>query len=92
MPHWPLLPQTFSMHVEASVQAQLGHFGFDISADYNKSVLGHIINYANYAFPSTYGITNQCAPGQIPNASNTNWPSSTSASAIRWRRYFARSM
>ncbi|HTT06267.1 MAG TPA: TonB-dependent receptor [Steroidobacteraceae bacterium] len=66
------LPMSTIEGIEASMQAQLGHFGLDISADYNRSVLGHIINYANYAFPSTYGITNQCAAGQVPNSSNTN--------------------
>ncbi len=58
--------------IEASMQSRFGHFGFDISADYNKSALGSATTARTYAFPSNYGITNQCGPGQTPDARNSN--------------------
>jgi len=66
------LPYSTVKGIEASMQTRLGHFGFSLSADLNKSVLGQATTAKTYAFPSDYGITNQCAPGVTPNAGNTN--------------------
>ncbi len=66
------IPYSSIKGIEASMQSRFGHVDFDISADLNKSDLGNVIDAATYAFPSTYGITNQCAAGVTPNAGNTN--------------------
>jgi len=66
------IPYSIIKGLEASMQSRVGHFGFDVSADLNKSVLGHVVTAATYAFPSTVGITNQCAPGVLPDATNSN--------------------
>ncbi len=58
--------------IEASLRSKFGGFGFDISADYNRSKLGAVVTAENFAFPAGYGITNQCAPGVTPLPGNTN--------------------
>ncbi len=66
------IPYSSVEGIEASIQARLAGFGLDLSADYNRSRLGSATTARTYAFPSTYGQTNQCAPGVLPNANNTN--------------------
>jgi iron complex outermembrane recepter protein len=66
------LPYSSINGIEASMQSRVGHLGFNLSADYNRSKLGSATTARTYAFPSDYGITNQCGPGQTPNAGNTN--------------------
>ena len=66
------IPFSIVKGLEASVQSHVGPLTFNIGADVNKSILGSVITAKTYAFPSDYGITNQCAPGATPNAGNTN--------------------
>ncbi|HEX4049524.1 MAG TPA: TonB-dependent receptor [Steroidobacteraceae bacterium] len=66
------IPFSIVKGLEASMQSHVGQLSFDIGADLNKSILGAVVTAKTYAFPSTYGITNQCASGVTPNAGNTN--------------------
>jgi len=66
------IPYSSINGIEGSVQAKVAHFGLDLSADYKRSKLGSATTARTYAFPQTYGHTNQCAPGVTPNATNTN--------------------
>ena len=63
--------------LELSLQSQIGGLGVSLSGSLNRSVLGHAVTAATYAFPSSFGRTNQCTttPGPLqgpPNAGNTN--------------------
>ncbi len=60
------IPYSSIRGLEASMQTQVGGFGFDISADYNKSVLGAVTTAATYAFPATFGHTDQCTAATGP--------------------------
>ncbi|HTT04487.1 MAG TPA: TonB-dependent receptor [Steroidobacteraceae bacterium] len=66
------IPFSIIKGIEASMQSHVGHFGLNVSTALNKSILGPLIDAETYKFPSTYGITNQCVPGQVPNATNSN--------------------
>lgn len=66
------IPYSIVKGIEASMQSQMGGFSLNLSAALNKSILGPLIDAPTYKFPSTYGKTNQCAVGQIPNAANSN--------------------
>ncbi len=66
------VPYSIVKGLEVSMQSHFGHLGFNIGADLNKSILGPVITANTYAFPSGYGITNQCAAGQTPDATNSN--------------------
>jgi iron complex outermembrane receptor protein len=67
------LPTATIKGLEASMQTRLGGFGFDLSAAYTDSSLGAVTDIANYKFnPAVLGKTNQCAAGQVPNATNSN--------------------
>jgi iron complex outermembrane receptor protein len=71
------IPTSIVKGIEASMQAQAAGFSLSLSAALNKSILGPLIDAPTYEFPSTYGKTNQCAPGQTPNAANSNCTSYT---------------
>ena len=66
------IPFSIIKGIEASMQSRVGNLSVELSGAYNKSILGPLIDAATYKFPSTYGITNQCAPGVSPNATNSN--------------------
>jgi iron complex outermembrane recepter protein len=51
--------------LEASMQSQVAGFGFDLSGSLNRSVLGHTVTGATYAFPVT-ATTNQCTAATGP--------------------------
>ncbi|MGH9439630.1 MAG: hypothetical protein ACRD22_17530 [Terriglobia bacterium] len=66
------IPFSIIKGIEASMQSRVGRFGFDVSAALNKSILGPLVDAETYRFPTDYRITNQCAAGQVPNATNSN--------------------
>ena len=66
------IPFSIVKGIEASAQAQVGHLSVNLSGALNKSILGPLIDAATYKFPTSYGITNQCVPGEVPNATNSN--------------------
>jgi iron complex outermembrane recepter protein len=53
------IPYSSISGLEASLQTQVGGFGADLSASLNRSVLGHTVTAATYAFPAP-ARTNQC--------------------------------
>jgi iron complex outermembrane recepter protein len=65
------IPFSLVKGLECSMNSNFGHLSFDMGAALNKSVLGQIVEYATYAFPPGYQITNQCAPGVTPNPTKT---------------------
>jgi iron complex outermembrane receptor protein len=58
------LPTATIKGLEASAQTQLGQLGFTLSAAYTDSAMGTLSAIPNYKFPSGFGVTSQCAPGQ----------------------------
>lgn len=66
------IPYSNLKGIEFSMQSQIARFGVNLSAAYNKSTLGPLVNAATYKFPAGVGITPQCAPGVTPNATNSN--------------------
>ncbi len=66
------IPYSNLKGIEFSMQSRFGGLGFNLSAAYNKSILGPLTDAATYKFPAGVGITAQCTPGEVPNSTNSN--------------------
>ncbi len=52
--------------LEGSLQTRVGGLGFNLSASLNRSILGRTVTAATYAFPASFGKTNQCTAATGP--------------------------
>jgi iron complex outermembrane recepter protein len=62
------IPYSHLEGIEFSMQSRVGGLGLNISAAYNKSVLGPLTTAATFKFPSGFTNLVQCTPSQIGTA------------------------
>ncbi len=67
------IPFSILKGIEASLQSNVGHLSVNLSAAYNKSILGPLTTAATYKFPTGtfFGTTPQCPAGVAPSNTAT---------------------